>query len=96
MGFAQVILLGICHLVSLWFAVKRKVVLWDTSVGNRLVREKDLPRKWVAFGLGLLTSFFILMSAASQIVLSQVSSEPSAEFEEVQRKIERVFTPEEE
>lgn len=91
MGFAQPILREVCHLAALWFAVKKKVVLWDTPVGNRLERIRETPTKWVAFGVGMVLFLFIIMMAATQIMFAQMSPEELEKFEQRQRAIEEVF-----
>lgn len=93
MGFTQIILREICQAVALWFAVKKKVVLWDTSVGNRLETAAESPRKWVAFGVGMLLSLILLTSSAYHVGLSQMTDEERAEYEEMQDKIEQFFGP---
>ncbi|MGJ8725505.1 MAG: RDD family protein [Roseibacillus sp.] len=90
MGFAQPILREICQALAFWFATKKKVVLWDTPVGTRLERIKDVPQKWVAFGVGMAIFLMIIMAAAYQIGLSQMSPEDLKEMEE---KIERILMP---
>lgn len=91
MGFAQPLLREICHLVALWFAVKKKVVLWDTPVGNRVVRISETPAKWVTFGVGVVAFLVVIMLAAYQIGLSQMTPEQLQDFEERKRAIEEVF-----
>ena len=90
MGFAQPILREICQALAFWFATKKKVVLWDTPVGIRLERLQDTPQKWVAFGVGMAVFLAIMMAAAYQIGLSQMSPE---ELKEMEEKIERILTP---
>ena len=90
MGFAQPILREICQALAFWFATKKKVVLWDTPAGTRLERIKDLPQKWVAFGVGMAVFLGIIMTAAYQIGLSQMSPE---ELQEMETRIERILTP---
>lgn len=93
MGFAQPILREICHLAALWFAVKKKVVLWDTPVGIRLERCEESPLKWVAFGLGMMLFFAVITVAAYQIGLAQLSPEELEELDTLEEALERVFTP---
>ena len=91
MGFAQPILREICQLVALWFATKKKVVLWDTPAGNRLERDKETPQKWVAFAVGLMFFLLVMMTSAYHIGMSQMSEEERAEIEKMQQRIEKIL-----
>lgn len=90
MGFGQPILREICNLIALWFAVKKKVVIWDTSVGIRLRRLPDTTSKWVAFGLGLCAFLLVIYTALYQIGLSEMTPQ---ELEDLEVKIEQLLQP---
>ncbi len=90
MGFAQPLFREVCHLISLWLAVKKKIVMWDTGVGIRLERIRETPVKWVTFALGLLFSFIVLTVAAYQIGLSQMTPE---ELNELEQRVQRILAP---
>ncbi|MEM9081446.1 MAG: RDD family protein [Verrucomicrobiota bacterium] len=65
MGFGMNLLTLVCHGISAWFLVKKKVVLWDTPTGVQLVRTRSSPERWSAFGIGLALA--LMMNAALQL-----------------------------
>lgn len=75
MGFGRILLREICHLLALWFAIKKKVVLWDASVGIRLERAEESTTKWVIFGLGMLVSLGMVIWLHLHITFTQMSPE---------------------
>ena len=94
MGFGQVFLREFCHLVALWFAVKRKVVLWDASMGIRLERAPESPQKWIAFGVGILMFISVSMAAGLKIAEVNPSPEEKAGLAELQKLRDQLFNPE--
>ena len=82
MGFGQPILREICNLIALWFAVKKKVVIWDTPVGIRLRRLPDAAAKWVTFGLGIFFFMMVTGFASIQILYKEGTPEEKAKIEE--------------
>ena len=80
MGFLQPVLRELCHLVSLWFAVKRKVVLWDVPSGIRLERIEESSIKWIVFGIGMIVFLSVLMIACVHILLTQSTPEQLKEL----------------
>lgn len=80
MGFGQIFLREICHLVALWFAVKKKVVMWDTPAGIRLIRSPDSAAKWVTFGLSLLCVLLFNLSALFVISYENMSPDERDKF----------------
>ncbi|GHC67702.1 RDD family protein [Roseibacillus persicicus] len=90
MGFGQVFLREVCHLVALWFAVKKRIVMWDTAAGIRLVRTHDSTPRWTAFGLGLLLA--LLVNAGSMFTLSYENMSPQ-EREEFHRDLDQALAP---
>lgn len=91
MGFAQPVLSQICQGLAFWFAKKKKVVLWDTPVGNRLEFVKDVPLKWVAFGLGMALFLLVNLAGLYQFRLSQLSPEQLADHEARKAAIEQIL-----
>ena len=89
MGFGQPLLLPICQMLALWFALKKKIVLWDTSVGIRMERVKNTPQKWVALGVGLFLFLTVFLVTAYQVGLSQMSPQQLQDLEEQQKQMEQ-------
>ncbi|MDQ8191310.1 RDD family protein [Roseibacillus persicicus] len=90
MGFGQIFLREICHLVALWFAVKKRIVMWDTAAGIRLVRTPESAVKWIVFGLGLFLA--LLINAGSMFTLSYENMS-SEEREKFHQDLDRAMAP---